>query len=81
MMYGWNGGFGGMPLYGGLLMIVVWVGVVALVIWALRALLPGDRRSERRSERAVALELLTRRYDAGEISAIEYEQARHAIDA
>jgi len=75
-MYGWYGNFGGMHLYGGLLMLLTWVAVVALAIWVVRALFPAERRSEPDA----ALALLTRRYNAGEISAIEYEQARHALD-
>ncbi len=72
-MYGW---YGGMHLYDGLLMLLTWVAVVVLAVWVVRALFPAERRSERDA----ALAVLNRRYNAGEISAIEYEQARHALD-
>jgi uncharacterized membrane protein len=72
-MYGW---FGGMHLYGGLLMLLTWAAVMVLAVWVVRALFPAERSSEHEA----ALALLNRRYNAGEISAAEYEQARHALD-
>jgi uncharacterized membrane protein len=56
-------------------MALLWIGVVLAILWAVRALFP----SEHRGARAVALDLLERRYTAGEISAAEYEQARGAL--
>ena len=73
-MMGFGFGFGGMWL-DWLLMLLFWAGVIALAVWAVRSLFPGGKRGERDS----ALELLQRRYAAGEISAAEYEQAHKAI--
>ena len=67
-------GFGGLWL-GPVLMLLFWVGVIALIVWAIRSLFPAGQRTERDS----ALESLRRRYATGEISAAEYEQALKAI--
>lgn len=75
-MMGWYGGLGGMGLVGGLLMVLVWVVVLVLVVWAVRALFPGTHGTERTGP----LDLLKRRYAAGEITYAEYEQARRAIE-
>ncbi len=75
-MMNWSGGFGGMGWGGGLLMVLVWVAILVLVIWAVRALFPGTPGVEREGP----LDLLKRRYAAGEITSAEYEQARRAIE-
>jgi uncharacterized membrane protein len=67
-------GFGTMGL-GAVLMLLVWVGLFALIVWAVVRLFPRDRRDDTEAAR----ETLRRRYAAGEISAAEYEQARRAI--
>jgi uncharacterized membrane protein len=61
---------------GGLLMLLTWVAVVALAIWVVRAMFPAEQQSAHDAARA----LLLRRYNAGEITAAEYEQARLALD-
>jgi putative membrane protein len=71
---GFGLGFSGMWL-GVVLMVLFWVGVIALAVWAVRTLFPARRQSESDT----ALEVLRRRYAAGEISAAEYEQALKAI--
>jgi putative membrane protein len=76
MGYGWFGGLGsGMGLFGGVAMLLFWVAIILLVVWAVRGGFPGQRSSEHES----AVEILKRRYAAGEISQAEYEQARKAL--
>jgi uncharacterized membrane protein len=75
-MMGYWFGFGGMWL-GLALMLLFWVGVVALVVWAVRTLFPRERQTAHDG----AFEVLRRRYAAGEISAAEYEQALKALGA
>lgn len=67
-------GFGTMGL-GAVLMLLVWVGLFALIVWAVVWLFSRDRWDDAEAAR----ETLRRRYAAGEISAAEYEQARRAI--
>ncbi len=70
------GGLGlGMGLFGGVVMVLFWVAIILLVVWAVR----GGFSSSRPSEHESAVEILKRRYAAGEISQAEYEQARKAV--
>ena len=71
MMYG----FGGMGLVGGLLMLVVWVAIVLLIVWAVRS----DVTPSRAAEGDTPLAILQRRYAAGEISRAAYEQTRRVL--
>jgi len=72
MMYG----FGVWWLIGAGLMILFWVAIILLAIWAVRSLFPRERRSG--SDQA--LETLRQRYARGEINAAEYEQARARLE-
>ena len=68
-------GFGGMQWLGMGAMVLFWGTLVALVIWAVLALFPRERRSDGDTAR----EVLKRRYAAGEISEAEYQQALKAL--
>lgn len=75
MMYGF-GMYGGSWLIGLGMMILFWVAVIALVIWAVRSLFPRQSHTSR----VQTLETLRQRYAAGEINAAEYEQARARLE-
>jgi putative membrane protein len=66
-----------MGLFGGLIMLAFWVAVLLLVVLAVRALFPAATRDAHES----AVDVLKRRYAAGEISQAEYEQARRTLGA
>ena len=72
MMYGysvwWILGMG--------MMVLFWVAILLLAVWAVRSLFPRERRSGHDQ----ALEMLRQRYATGEISAAEYEQARARLE-
>ncbi len=72
MMYGlsvwWLLGMG--------MMVLFWIAIILLVIWAVRSLFPREMRSGHKQ----ALETLQQRYAEGEISAAEYEQARARLE-
>ncbi len=76
MGYGFGalGGLG-MGLFGGIFMLLFWVVLILLVVWAVRGVFPGQHQSEHES----AVEILNKRYAAGEISQAEYEQARKTL--
>jgi putative membrane protein len=77
MGYGGYGGFGWM-LGGGLMMLMMllfWIGLIALVVWGVASLRGGQRPS---APDETPLESLRRRYASGEISREEFEQARRA---
>lgn len=58
------------------MMLIFWVAIILLVIWAVSSLFPPQVRSERNQ----AWEILQQRYARGEISATEYEQARARLE-
>jgi putative membrane protein len=72
MMYG----FGVWWLIGTILMVLFWIAIILLAIWAVRSLFPHQVRSGHDQ----ALETLRQRYAAGEINAAEYEQARARLE-
>ena len=75
MMYGF-GMSGGWWLIGMGMMVIFWIAIILLVIWAVRNLFPRQRSSGR----VQALEILQQRYAKGEINAAEYEQARARLE-
>lgn len=64
-----------MGFFGWSMMIVFWGAVVFLVAWGIRAL--GASRSDTKSS---ALEVLQRRYAAGEIDGDEFEERRRLLE-
>jgi len=68
-------GFGGFGLIGMALMALFWIGLILLLVWGLSRLFPRERRSDR----AVAREVIARRYAAGDITEAEYYQALRAL--
>ena len=70
--FGWMAGLGGWGMFVGLLF---WVVLAVLAIWAASTVFgrtPGDTQTD-------ALEILKRRYAAGEITQAEFETARRAL--
>lgn len=67
--------FGGMGFFGALLMVLFWAGVALLVVWAVRASVSTPRGMANDAP----LDILKRRYAAGEINRAEYEQARRDL--
>lgn len=81
MMSGWGGGWASWTMYIG--MIVFWAGIVALVIWGIRAwagptAVPSAPQVSQ-APRESAADVLKRRYAAGEIDAAEFEQKRRDL--
>lgn len=76
MMYGYNI-IGGMGWLGMVAMLLVWVGVIALVVWGVSGRFPRSRTTTEPD----ALEIVRRRYARGEISREEYLQATETLSA
>ncbi len=75
-------GFFPFGLLGGLAGLLLLAGIVLLVIWAIRALAgPGSLRAAVMTPppAPTPLDILARRFAAGEISADEYEKARDIL--
>ena len=68
---GWLGGMGGIGMLVGVLLVVA---LVAWLVWS-----AGARFNGRSAIGEAPLEILRRRYAAGEISQSEYEQARKTL--
>lgn len=69
----WGGGFG---MLGGLMMIVFWGAIIALIILAVRWFSVG-RTGERQRN---ALDILRERYAAGEIDEEEYDRRKEFLE-
>jgi len=84
-MMGWDYGLWGWGwmIFGSLMMIVFWGGLIALIVLAVRGLTGAGKRGDgpqapARSEPA-ALDILKNRYARGEITREEYEQMRQTL--
>ncbi|MGA9533674.1 MAG: SHOCT domain-containing protein [Anaerolineales bacterium] len=79
--HGWILGLGGgewwMVLVMGLLMLLFWGGVLALLFWVVRA--AAGQRGPHQGPGEGALDILARRYAMGEISAEEYQEMKAAL--
>lgn len=64
-----------MSLWAWPVMALFWVGVILLVVWAVRALSGSGPRSQNDG----AMELLKRRLASGEITQDEYERTRRLL--
>ena len=71
--YGYGGPGGWLWMLGGL---VVMVGIVLLVVWAVG----GAMRTRRDDGRPTPLEILRERYARGEITHEEFEQSRQILE-
>lgn len=76
MMDGWDG----MGVAGWFLMTVLWVALIAAIIWAVASLFPsrgpGGPASAERPE-----EILDRRFACGEIDVVTYDELRAKLRA
>jgi putative membrane protein len=75
MGYGFDGGaFGWIWMLGG---VLVMIGVVVLIVWAVGAV--SRSGTGRGPERPTALDILRERYARGEITQQEFEQAKKTL--
>ena len=79
-MMGWYGGEMGGPL-AGLAIIVFWVVMFALIVWAVGRLLPGSSGEMTAASSESAVEILDRRLANGEIDMHEWQVQRSALMA
>lgn len=72
-MMGWGGGFW---MLGGLLLLI---GVIILVVWAVNRLSRTSHAPTRDPSRPSANEILRERFARGEITEAEFEQAKKVL--
>ena len=66
----WHDGMGWWMVFGGLWMLIFWVGLIGLIVWGIIKLSQRDGSTPRHNPLDVAKE----RYAKGEISREEFEQ-------
>ena len=69
---------GGYGLVGGVMMLVLWAAVIALIVFAIKWL--ADSQGGRRGRRD-AMDLLRQRFAAGEIDEEEFKRRRKALES
>jgi len=72
-MMWWNGWDGGWMWFGGILMLIFWVAVIVLVVWAVRRMSGQGMGMSHGSD---ALSIAKERYAKGEISHEEFEKIK-----
>lgn len=82
MWFGHGFGWAGL-IFGGLMMLLFWGGLIALVVLAVRAFSTSGSRENTRGDNAseTPLEIVKMRYAHGEISKAEYEEIRRDLTA
>ncbi len=75
MYAGWSHGL----WFGGYGMILLWIIVAIGIVWLIRALIGPGRHHPTNHRSDSSLEILKRRYAAGEISRKEFERKKHDI--
>ncbi|MCB0911733.1 MAG: hypothetical protein KDB60_08980 [Propionibacteriaceae bacterium] len=80
-MMGYGGmGWGGMPFGGMIGMVVLWVVLIAGIVWAVSRLLPGRRVTPgSRPAQDSPEDILDRRFARGEIDLETYQAQREAL--
>ncbi len=78
--YGWGGGWEHM-LFGSLMMILLWGGIILIVVLAVRWL--GGSRAERTAPpaRESAMDILNERFARGEIEKEDYEERKKILSS
>jgi putative membrane protein len=81
-MMGWgNMGWGGMGVGGMIGMVVFWIVLIALIVWAVSRLLPGRqvRQGPSQPGQETPEETLDRRFARGEVDLETYQVQRAAL--
>jgi putative membrane protein len=81
-MMGWgNTGWGGLGVGGMIGMVVFWLVLIAVIVWAVSRLLPGHqaRQSQSQGGQETPEETLDRRFARGEVDLETYQVQRAAL--
>lgn len=77
--HGWDWGWGGM-MFGGVMMIVFWGGLIALIVLAVRSFGGGSAQGHAASASGkTARNILESRFARGEIDKAEFEERKRAL--
>ena len=77
-MWMWHdgAGMGWWMLFAGLLTLVFWGAIIALVIWGIKKVTEGGNSGKKPSEKHEPLDIARERYAKGEISREQFEQMK-----
>lgn len=77
-----NFGFGMMPGFGGIFMILFWVAIIALVVWLISSLVSrsNSQTSSGLPPAESALDILKKRYARGEITKEQFDEMRRDLN-
>ena len=75
-MWCWHEGMGWWMVFGGILMVVFWGGLIGLVVWGVSRLIQGSDSGQSSGQKRDALDIAKERYAKGEISRTEFEQIK-----
>ena len=75
-MWCWHEGMGWWMVFGGILMVVFWGGLIGLVVWGISRLIQGSDSGPSSGQRRDALDIAKERYAKGEISREQFEQIK-----
>lgn len=80
MMTGIGLGFGGLGI---VIMVLFWVGLIALVVWLVRVIFPSQQPTQKTSpdNPQNAQEILKRRYARGEITREQFELMKEDLQS
>jgi putative membrane protein len=78
-MWYMHDGSGWWMVFGGLWMLVFWVAIIALVVWAIKKLTEHKGPRSGTSEKREPLDIAKERYAKGEISREEFEQIKRDL--
>ncbi len=70
----------GMGLGGGLMMVLVWGGLILLAVWLVKSLFPTNSHTPHPYQGTNAIEILNQRYARGEITREQYEVFKHDLE-
>lgn len=65
---------------GGLWMVIIWIAIIGLSIWALASLFPGVQGGLPAKRRENPLAILKERYARGDLSRDEYKLLRQELE-
>jgi putative membrane protein len=75
-MWYWHEGMGWWMVFGSILMLAFWGGVIALVVWGIRNLTGRGDTGSNPTEKRNPLDIAKERYARGEIPREEFDQIK-----
>ena len=78
-MWGWQAGMGWWMIFGIIIAVIFWGGIIWLIVWGIRSISHDGRRHNGASgydSRSNAMDILKERYAKGEITKEQFDQMK-----